>query len=148
REDLPRGDREREVARRDDAADADRPAVAHGPLVAQLARHRVAEEPPPLRGRVIGRVNALLHVAARFFEDLAHLPRHDPGDLLLARGQDVTRAADDVAPPGRRGPAPALEPLTGGLDRSLHVLGTGERPQADEVVPVRGIAVLEVFPRG
>ena len=49
RKHLPGRNRHRKVERRDDAADADRPAEAHRPLVPQLARHRVAEQAGVLR---------------------------------------------------------------------------------------------------
>src|SRR5690606_12508233 len=70
-----------------------------------------------------------------------------PGDLVLARGQDVAHAADDVATLGRGRAAPALEALARGVDRALHVFSARERPQADEVVLVRGVAVLEELAR-
>ena len=109
REHLPRGDRHREVERRDEPADADRPAEAHRPLVPQLARHRVPEQPAPLGRGVVRGVDAFLHVAARLRERLAHLARHEVRDLFLARRQQVADAAQHVAARGRGRAPPDLE---------------------------------------
>src|ERR671925_1390479 len=50
---LPGRNREREIEGRDQATDADRAAVRHCPLIAQLARHGVAEEASSLSGGVV-----------------------------------------------------------------------------------------------
>src|ERR1043165_3868915 len=92
---LPRRNRHREIERRDDAGDADGAAEAHGPLVSQLTWHRVAEETTTLSGRVVSRIDAFLHVAARLGERLSHLARHEIRDLVLSRRHEVAHAAED-----------------------------------------------------
>ncbi len=84
RKHFPGGNREREVERRDQPRDPDRPAIAHRPLVAQLRRHDSAEQAPALGGGVECRVDPLLHVAARLRDDLPHLARHRARDVVLA----------------------------------------------------------------
>jgi hypothetical protein len=122
---------------------ADGPAIRHGPLVPQLAGHGVAEQAAALDGGVVRRVDALLHVAARLVQDLAHLPRHGVGDLLLAFRQQVADAAQHIAPQRRRRPAPLVEAALRRLNRLLQVVtrGTGER--ADQIVRVGRVPVLE-----
>jgi hypothetical protein len=58
----------------------------------------------PSVARVVGGVDPLLHVAARFGEHLAHLAGGGAGDLVLAGGEQVAHAAEDVAA-GRGGGA-------------------------------------------
>ena len=81
-----------------------RTLIAH--LFAQLRRHRLAEEAAALHAGVVGGVDALLQVAARLREHLAHLARGGPGDLVLALGEQVAHAAQDVAAGGGRHAAP------------------------------------------
>ena len=77
-----------------------RKLIAH--LFAQLARHGVAEQPAPFGRRVVRGVDPFLHVAARLGERLAHLARHQVGDLFLPLRQEVADAAQHVAARGRR----------------------------------------------
>ena len=97
------GNRHRKVERRDEPGDADRPAVAHRPLVRQLRRHHVAEEPPPLGRGVVGGVDPLLHVAA----GLRRAPCPSRGSSRR-RSRASAASADRRRGAGRRpGPAPA-----------------------------------------
>ena len=121
RKHLPRRDRHREVERRDDARHADRATEAHRPLVAQLARHGVAEQPASFGRRVVRRVDAFLDVAARLGERLAHLARHEVGDLFLPLRHDVADAAQHVAARRRRRAAPDLEAALRRLDGRVDV---------------------------
>ena len=148
REHLPRRDRERKVERRDDAGDADRAAEAHRPLGAQLAGHGVAVQAAPFRRREVRGVDALLHVAARLGERLAHLARHEVGDLVLARRHQVADAPQHVAAGRRRRAAPELEAAPRRRHGPLHVLHAGEREAADDVARVGRIHVVEVLARG
>ena len=145
RKHLPGRDGERKVERCDDARHTDRATKAHRPLVRQLARHGATGQLPAHRGRVVGRVYALLNVATRLGERLAHLARHEVGDLLLALDHQVADAAEDVAARWRRCRTPRREATLCGLDGSVHVLRIGQRELADEVAGVGGIAILEVF---
>src|SRR3972149_4492925 len=96
---LPAGDGDGEVPGRDDAGHADWLADAHGPLVGQLAGYGVAEHAAPLARHQEGDVDALLHVATRLGQDLAHLARHGPCQPLLVLGHEGTAAIEDLAAP-------------------------------------------------
>ena len=61
----------------------------HGELAAQLGGSGLAEEAAAFAGHVVGGVDGLLHVAAGFGEDLAHLAGHLAGVLLFALGQEL-----------------------------------------------------------
>ncbi len=61
---------------RDEADHAHRHAHAHGEFVLQFRRRGYAEEPAALAGYVEGFVDGLLHVAAGFGQDFAHLAGH------------------------------------------------------------------------
>src|SRR3989441_1044050 len=147
REHLPRGDCQREVEWRDQPGDPDRPAEAHRPLVAQLRWDRAAEQPAAFGMGVIRGVDPLLHVAPRLGEHLAHLARHGARDLLLALHQQVAHAVQHLAADRRGRPAPGGKTTLGRRDGQGHVLGTGAWEAADHVVPVGGVAVLEVRTR-
>ena len=69
----------------DEPGDPDGAAVAHRPLVAQLRRDGVAEEPAALHRRVIRGIDSFLHVAPGLGQYLAHLARHGARNLFLAR---------------------------------------------------------------
>src|SRR5206468_9556087 len=102
-EHLPRRAREREVERRDESRDTDRPAEAHRPFVAQLRRHRATEQPPALRVGVMRGVDALLYVATRLGQDLPHLARHGARDVLLALHEQIADAVQHLAADRRGG---------------------------------------------
>ena len=140
---LPAGDGHREVPGRDDAGYADRLADAHGPLVGQLRGHRVAEHATPFAGHQEGDVDALLDVAPRLGQDLAHLPRHGTGEALLVVGHQGAEAVEDLAtlggghrPPGRKGGL-------GGPDGHRRVARIGGGEGADEVARVGRVTALE-----
>ena len=76
---------------------ADRLADAHRPLVGQLGRDRLAGHPAALARHEERDVDALLDVAARLREDLAHLARHRPGQALLVLGHERAEAVQDLA---------------------------------------------------
>ena len=103
---LPAGDGHREVPRRDQPGHADRLADAHGPLVGELGRHRVTEEPPPLPRHEERDVDALLDVATSLRQDLAHLARHEARKALLVLGKQCPEAIQDLPALGSRGGAP------------------------------------------
>ena len=83
---FPGGNGEREVERRHETTNAHRAAKAHCPLRPELARHRVAEEAPPLRRRIVRGVDPLLNVATRLRQRLAHLAGHEVRDLFFSAG--------------------------------------------------------------
>ena len=88
REELPRRNRHGEVPRRDHGADAQRLAHGHGEFVGQLRGHGRPKQTAAFAGGVVAAVDGLLHVAARLFDDLAHLARHLLRVFFLARDQD------------------------------------------------------------
>ena len=141
-QDLPGRDRDREVPRRDHSDDADRLAHAHVELVAELGRGRLPEEPPALAAHVVGHVDGLLDVPARLGQHLAHLVRHQLRQVLLALGQELREAEEDLAAPRRGHEPPVLVRLLRGRDRSVDVLGRGAREDADRLA-VRGARALE-----
>ncbi len=144
-EHLPRGDRHREVPRRDETADADRIAHRHAELVTELDRNGIPEEAPPLPRRVECGIDPLLHVAARLLDDLAHLARHEARDLFLAVLEDQSETVQDLSPlRGGREP-PFVIGRPGRLHRSIDVGRGAFRKEPDEIVHVGGISVLEEF---
>src|SRR3989337_2359430 len=85
---LPSGNRHGEVPRRDEADRAHGEADGQAHLVRELRRDRRPEHPPPLAGRVLEEVDDLLDVPAALCEDLPHLPRHGPREVLLLAPED------------------------------------------------------------
>ena len=143
-EHLPGGDGQREVERRDQADQADRPAVAHRPLGSELGRDHVTEEPPAFGRRVVGGVDSLLHVAAGLRQHLPHLTRHGIGDRVLPLDQQIAHAAEHVTPDGRGGPRPHREAALRRAHRGLDVPPVGVRESSDQIRRVRRIPILEV----
>ena len=140
---FPGGDREREVERCHQAADTDGTPEAHCPFVAQLTGHSVSEELTAHGAGVVCGVDALLHVATGLGERLAHLARHDVGQLFLAGGEQVTDATQDVTARGGGQQLPRTESPYGTGDRTIDVRGGRARKAAHEIRRVGRIAVLE-----
>ena len=82
-EDIPAWHGDREIPGRDQPDHADRVAQRHAELVRHFDRRGIAVHPPPFAAHEERHVDGFLHVAARFGEDLAHLLRHQAGELLL-----------------------------------------------------------------
>ena len=89
--DLPRGNRHREIPGRYQPAHAYRLARAHRVLVRQLGLCREAVQSAALARDEVGHVDGFLHVAARLFQDLAHLARHRARELFFAPDQNLAR---------------------------------------------------------
>src|SRR5438093_1211906 len=121
RHDLPGRDREGEVPRSDGRDYADRAPRAHGPLVGELRRNDVAELAAALAGDVVGHVDALLHVATGFGDDLAHLARHLARELFLPAEHRLARPVKDLPALRRRIEAPSVERSARRLDRAIDV---------------------------
>ena len=145
---FPRGDRHREVPRRDEGADAQRLPDAHRELVRQLRRRGETEEAAALARREVGHVDRFLHVAARLGEDLSHLARHQPRELFLVTLQDLAGGVENLGAPGSGRVAPSRIGLPGGGDRRLDVLESALGKDPDEVVSIGRVAVLERLPGG
>ena len=88
-------------------------------------------------------VDALLDVGPGLAERLAHLPGHQPGQLLLALLEDQTDPEHVVGPLRDGGAAPAGKGAPGRLDRAGHVLGTGGGEGAENIVVVGGVQAGE-----
>ena len=96
-------------------------AHRHGELVGQLRRRGRAEQAAAFAGKVVGGVDGFLRVAARFFQDLAHLARHVAGVFFLALEQHFGGAEDDLGAARGRNQAPFGEGVAGGFDGGVHV---------------------------
>src|SRR5581483_7766242 len=107
RHDLPAGNGHGKVPGRDSRHDANRIAHGEAGFVLKLRRPHFPQQAAALTGHVVGHVDGLLHVAARFGQHLAHLFRHLPGQLLLAFEQELTGLEQDFSPFGRGRLAPA-----------------------------------------
>ena len=103
---VPGGDRDREVAGRDDRGDAHRYAEREELLVGHLARDGLAVEPPSLAQEEVAGVDDLLHLAARLAYRLADLAR-DQGARAPRR---CPRRGDRAAGSPGRAPARARPP--------------------------------------
>ncbi len=144
---LPARDGHREVPGGHDGGDPERLADAHRPLVGQLGGGRVAEQPAALAGHQEGDVDALLDVAARLGQDLAHLAGHRSGQPLLVLGHERPERVQDLAPLRGRRPAPCLEGDPSGPDRPGGVGDVGGLEPADHVAGVGRVAALERLAR-
>ena len=141
RRDLPRGDRDREIPRRDDADDADRLA-RHGHLDAGAhARDGLAGEPQAFAGEEIEDLPGAHRLADAVGERLAFLAREQPPDLLAAVEDLVRSRLEDVVALLDAGARPGRERRLGRGDRLFGVAGAGPRVVADDVVGVRRIDV-------
>ena len=147
RDDLPRGNGDREVPRRDHADHADRLPDAHLELVGQLRRRRVAEEAPALAGHVVAHVDRFLDVAARLREHLPHLARHELRELVLVLGDERAETEEDLAALRRGHEPPARVGLLRGLHGAIDVLRRRPRERPDQVA-VGGAPALERLARG
>src|SRR4029450_3371304 len=141
--DLPRGDRDRKVPRRDDADDADRHAHRHLELVLELRRGRLAEQPAPPPAHVEAHVDRFLDVAAGLGLHLPHLVRHEVGELALVVGHELREAEEDLAALGRRDEAPVLVRGLRGRDRAAERRDGGKTPMSG---PWAGLVAWTVWP--
>ena len=145
--DLPRGDRNREVPRRDDADDADGHPDRHVELVRELGGRRLAEEAPAFAAHVVAHVDRFLHVAAGLRLDLPHLVGHQIGDLGLVLVKELREAEEDLAATWSRHESPVLERLFRSSDGTIDVLGARLRERPDELA-VGGARAVEGLSRG
>ena len=112
-------------------------------LFGQLRRGREAEEAPPFPAARKAMSIASWTSPARLGEDLPHLARHEPRELFLVALQDLAGGIEDLgAARGRRVRQPGnafFAAATAASTSSGPLFGK----DADEVVPVRGVPVLE-----
>ena len=105
--------------------------------------HRVARHPASLARHEERDVDALLDVAPRLREDLAHLAGHRPGEALLVLRHERAEAVQDLAALRGRGRLPRGARHLGGADRHRHVRGRAGLEPPDDVTGVRGVDALE-----
>ena len=121
--DLAGAHREREVPGRDHQRRPDRllhrqqaRGAVGGHGVAAVDAHRLLGEPPE-------ELRAVGHLAARLGDRLAHLERHERGELVGPRDERLEGGAEDLAAVARRGRGPA------GLGRVGRREGGERRPR-------------------
>ena len=105
-------------------------------------RRRLAEEAPALAGHVVAHVDRFLDVAAGLGLDLAHLARHQVGELVLVLHEELGEAEEDLAALRRRDEAPVLERRLRSRDGAVDVLGRRAREGAERLAG-RGVERLE-----
>ena len=147
RSELPGRDGDRKVPRRDRADDADRHPHAHHELVPELGRRRLAVHAASLACHVEAHVDRLLDVAAGLRLDLAHLVRHQVGQLGLALGEEGGEAVQHLRALGSRSQAPLVVGRARGRDGAVDVFGPGLRKRAEHLAG-RGTQALERLPGG
>ncbi len=147
RKHLPGRDRHRKVERADETRHADRTAVAHRPLVPQLARDGLSKQPPALARRVEYAVSIPSCPSPEFQSVLPHLARHRVGDFFLPLRHDVADESKDIPPRGSRSAPPDGEAALGALDGAIHVAPVGEWEPPDHIIAIGWIVVLEVLAR-
>jgi hypothetical protein len=94
----------------------------------------VAEQAPSFGPRVIGGIDALLHIAQRFLQHLAHLARHGARDFFFALRQEVPGAPYHIAAQRSGRSAPAFESAAGAGCGPLDIkrVERGQSPIASE----------------
>src|SRR5207237_4716522 len=97
RHELPGWDREREIPWSDRCDHAHRVPHAHRPFVWKLGGDDITELAAPFARDVVGHVDALLDIPAGFGEDLAHLARHFPGEVILPCEHDLAGPVENLA---------------------------------------------------
>src|SRR5216110_2477819 len=144
---LPCRNRQREVERGDESRNSDRPPVAHRPLAAQLGGNSAPEQPPAFRVGVVRGVDPLLHVPSRLGHNPAHLPCPLACDVVVRPNLQMPDPVQHVAAQRRGGLRPLREAALRRGDGTPHVFGARSREAADHIVPVGGVAVLEIGAR-
>ena len=140
---FPRRYRHGKVPRRDQSAEANGLAHAHRKLVRHLGRSGKAMQTSTFAGGVIGAVDRFLHVAARFFEHLAHLAGHVRGEALLVADENLAEAEENLRPPRRRCIAPTVEGRLRRVHGRVHIIAGGKRETSNDVLSVRRVGVFK-----
>ncbi len=142
-EELPRRDGHGEVPWRDHGADADGLAHGHSELVGQFGGDGVAEHAAAFPGHEVSGVDGFLGVAARFFQDLAHLASHVARVVFLALFENLGGAIEHFGAARRGHETPFGEGAGGGVDGGVDVVLGGALEDADDFASVGGVEVLE-----
>ena len=91
-------------------------------LLRQFRGRGFTEETPALAGHVESAVDTFLHVAAGFFEYLAHLAGFDARQLFFIFAQQLADPIEQLAALRRRHQAPTGKGLFCGLHRCIDIL--------------------------
>ena len=140
---LPGRNRHGEVPGRDHAADAERLTDRHREFIGQLRRSGRSEETTAFAGHVVGGIDGFLHVAAGFFDDLAHFAGHVAGEFFFALEQDFGGAIKQLGAAGSRDQTPLQEGTFGSVDGGVNVCLAGLLEDGYDLAGVGGIAVLK-----
>src|SRR6185437_14308740 len=141
--DLPGRNRHRKVPWRDHAHNPERHPDGHGKLIRKFRRDGVAVKPPSFSRHVERCINRFLHVAASFFEDLAHLAGHVARVIFLPLLKELTAAIKNFRAPRGWSQSPALEGFFGGFHGRVHVFLLGARKNSNHVLSIGRIEVFE-----
>src|SRR3954447_24362598 len=125
RPDLARAHRQREVPRGDEDARADRLLHRQHAPDAGLVDRVAPVDARRLLGVPAEEVRGVRDLGLRLGDRIAHLERHEQREVVRALGDEVVRAAQDVAPLARRVVAELLEALVRGAEGGVRVVGRG-----------------------
>ncbi len=120
---FPRRNRHWKIPRRDQSAHADRLARTHRVLIRKLGLRRVAVKPAAFARDEVSHVDRFLHIAASFFQHLAHLASHIDGAIFFAPDEDLACFEKYFGAARRGNLAPFLESFGGDADRATGVVG-------------------------
>ena len=141
RRDLPGGNGDREVPRRDDADDAERLARHLDVDVGPHAREFLARDPQGFAGEEVEDLPGSSRLANSLWKRLAFLARKQASELLAA-GENFGRSAQqDVVALLRRRARPGGKRRMRGLDRGVRLSRVGLCVFADDVIRVRRVDV-------
>ena len=147
RRDLPGGNRDREIPRRDHPDDAERFARDFHVHARTCRGDFLARQPHAFAGEELEDLPGADGFADAFDQRLAFLARQQFPELILARDDFVADALQDVMPLLDRGARPGRECRLGRGDRFLRISRAGARKVADHVLGVRRVQVLRVVLR-
>ena len=97
---------------------------------------------PAFARGVVSAVDRLLHVAARFLQDLAHLAGHVGGELLFVANQDFAELEKKLSAFRRGRASPAVKRLARGRHCFVNIVLRGLRKTADQIARISGIAIF------
>ena len=138
RPELARGHRGREVPGRDQQRDPDRRVRDEHPVGSARGDRELAVRAHGLLGEPAQELGGVGGLAARLGERLAHLTHDQVRDLVVARGHQVERAAEDLGALARGAGGPVRGRGRRGVDRGDPVLRPGGLEGLDDG-SVRGI---------
>ena len=99
--------------------------------------------PTPFSRHEIGHVDRFLHIATRLLEHLAHFAGHVTRELLFAFDDQLGSTKQDLGSLRRGCQAPGVERVACSLDGCRAVVDRRVWKQANEIVAICGIAILE-----